>query len=127
MTDTHALVWYILDTLPEAVDKVFKSAEKGESTIFIPTIVVAECFYLMEKGKINFNFDDVLKRIEMSKNFISTSFDFHVVTLLPEIKVGELHDRIIVVTAKILNARSITKDKKRSGAISLRLLSKQTN
>jgi predicted nucleic acid-binding protein len=42
VTDTHALVWYILDTLPEAVDSVFTSAEKGESTIFVPTIVLAE-------------------------------------------------------------------------------------
>ena len=112
VTDTHALVWYILDTLPEAVDSVFTSAEKGESTIFVPTIVLAECLYLIEKGKIDFNFDDLLKRIEMGKNFISTSFDFQVVTLLPEIKIGELHDRIIVATAKILNARLITKDRK---------------
>ena len=28
VTDTHALVWYILDTLPEAVDKVFMLASK---------------------------------------------------------------------------------------------------
>ena len=112
VTDTHALVWYILDTLPEAVDSVFTSAEKGESTIFVPTIVLAECLYLIEKGKIDFNFDDLLKRIEMGKNFISTSFDFQVVTLLPEIKIGELHDRIIVATAKMLNARLITKDRK---------------
>lgn len=112
VTDTHALVWYILDTLPEAVDNVFTSAERGESTIFVPTIVLAECFYFVEKGKIDFNFDDLLKRIEMGKNFISTSFDFQVVTLLPEIKLGELHDRIIVATAKILNARLITKDRK---------------
>jgi hypothetical protein len=74
--------------------------------------VLAECFYLVEKGKIDFNFDDLLKRIEMGKNFISTSFDFQVVTLLPEIKIGELHDRIIVATAKILNARLITRDRK---------------
>lgn len=45
VTDAHALVWYILDTLPETVDKMFKSAERGESTIFVPIIVLAECFY----------------------------------------------------------------------------------
>ena len=112
VTDTHALVWYILDTLPESANKVFTSAEKGESTIFVPTIVLAECFYLVEKGRVNFNFDDLLKRIEMGKNFISTSLDLQVITLLPEIKIGELHDRIIVATAKILNAGLITRDRK---------------
>jgi len=74
--------------------------------------VLAECFYLVEKGKIDFNFDDLLKKIEMGKNFISKSLDFQVITLLPEIKIGELHDRIIVATAKILNARLITRDRK---------------
>ena len=73
--------------------------------------MLAECFYLVEKGKIDFNFDDLLKRIEMGKNFISTPFDFQVVTLLPKIKIGELHDRIIVATL-ILNARLITRDRK---------------
>ena len=74
--------------------------------------MLAECFYLVEKGKIDFNFDDLLKKIEMGKNFISKSLDFQVITLLPEIKIGELHDRIIVATAKILNARLITRDRK---------------
>lgn len=32
------------------VDKIFKSAEK-ESTIFVPTIVLAECLYLVENKK----------------------------------------------------------------------------
>ena len=31
--------------------------------------------------------------------------------MLPEIKLPELHDRIIVATAKILRAKLITKDK----------------
>jgi predicted nuclease of predicted toxin-antitoxin system len=31
--------------------------------------------------------------------------------MLPEIKLPELHDRIIVATAKILKAKLITKDK----------------
>lgn len=39
--DTHAFVWYMNGTLPP-VDDTFKSAEKGESTLFIPTIVLAE-------------------------------------------------------------------------------------
>jgi PIN domain nuclease of toxin-antitoxin system len=32
--------------------------------------------------------------------------------LLPEIELKELHDRIIVATAKILNAKLITKDRR---------------
>ena len=52
VTATHALVWYIPGELHDKVDEIFKSAEAGESTIFIPTIVLAECLYLVENGKI---------------------------------------------------------------------------
>ncbi len=110
VTDTHALVWYIHGTLPKPVDTIFKSAEKGESTLFIPTIVLAECLYLIENNKIDLDFNDLLKRIEMGRNFIPTSFNFQLMRILPEIKVSELHDRIIVATAKVLNAKLITKD-----------------
>jgi predicted nucleic acid-binding protein len=90
--------------------RIFRSAEKGESILFIPTIVLVECLYLVENGKIDLDFDDLLKRIEMSRNFIPTSFNFQLMRILPEIKVSELHDRIVVATAKVLNAKLITKD-----------------
>lgn len=119
ITDTHPLVWYMLEKLPGRVDKIFASAEMGKSTIFIPTIVLAECLYLVEDGTIELELDDLLSKIEMSMNFIPVSFNFQVMKLLPEIKLKELHDRVIVATAKILNAKLITKDKeiRKSGIV----------
>jgi PIN domain nuclease of toxin-antitoxin system len=111
VTDTHPLVWYLLGELPERVDEIFRLAEAGDSTIFIPTIVLAECLYLVEEGKIELDFNDLLGRLGRSKNFIPTSFNFQVMKLLPEINLRELHDRIIIATAKILNAQLITKDR----------------
>ncbi len=110
VTDTHAFVWYIVGRLPNRVDNIFKSAETGNSTIFIPTIVLAECLYLVENGKIKLDFEDLLMRIDMSKNFIVTSFNFQLLKLLPEIKLNEIHDRIIVATAKMLKAKLVTRD-----------------
>jgi len=65
----------------------------------------------VENGKIELNFDDLLRKIEMSRNFVVTYFNFQMLKLLPEIKLNELHDRIIIATAKILNAKLITKDR----------------
>ena len=57
VTDAHALFGtYLIHSLKESTK--CKSAERGESTIFVPTIVLAECFYLVEKGKIDLNFYD---------------------------------------------------------------------
>ena len=57
------------------------------------------------------DFDELLTRIEESDNFIVISFDFGIVKLLPLINAPELHDRIIVATARLLGAVLITKDK----------------
>ena len=111
VTDTHAFVWYIAGKLPPKIDEVFRSAEKGESVIFIPTVVLAECLYLAENKKIDLDFNELLERMEISSNFIPASFNFQVVKLLSKIELSELHDRIIVATAKLLNAKLITKDK----------------
>ncbi len=43
-------------------------------------------------------------------NFVPASLNLQVIRLLPHIRLKELHDRIIVATAKILNATLITKD-----------------
>jgi len=53
----------------------------------------------------------LLERLEQSSNFVPTSFNFQVMKLLPEINLRELHDRIIIATARTLNAQLITKDR----------------
>jgi PIN domain nuclease of toxin-antitoxin system len=74
--------------------------------------VLAECLYLLEKGNIELDFDELLRRSEMSKNFIPAYFNFSVMKILPEIGLKELHDRVIIATAKMLNAKLLTKDRK---------------
>ena len=108
--DTHAFIFYITGKLSKSTEIIFRKAEEGKAIIFIPTIVLAECLYLAENKKIEVDFDSLLEKIEMSSNFIVVSFNFQILKLLKEIKLPELHDRIIVATAKILNAKVITKD-----------------
>lgn len=118
VVDTHALIEYIVSNLPKKVDEIFQKSERGECIIFIPTIVLAEIRYLVKNKKIKLNFLDLLNRIEISKNFIPTPFDFQTLKLLSD-EVSEIHDQIIVATAKFLNAKVITKDReiKNSGVV----------
>jgi predicted nucleic acid-binding protein len=111
VTDTHALAWYILGKLPERVDTIFKSTERGESTVFIPTIVLAECLYLVENEKIELDFDELLRKIETSRNFVPTSFNLQVMKFLAEINLKELHDRIIVANSKDSGCQAYYKGK----------------
>jgi len=52
VADTHAWVFYLLDRLPEGANGVFLQAELGRVVVFVPTIALAECVHLVEKGKI---------------------------------------------------------------------------
>jgi PIN domain nuclease of toxin-antitoxin system len=54
VTDTHALVWFLEDSAklgPEG-SAAFDACDRGETTIFIPTICLVELIYLQEKGRI---------------------------------------------------------------------------
>jgi len=111
VVDTHPLIWYLADKLPKNVGNIFKSSESGDCVIFIPTIVLAECYYLREKEKIELDFENLLNVIEKSSNFLITPFNFDIIKLFPKINIPEIHDKIIVATAKLLDAALITKDK----------------
>ncbi len=111
VADTHALVKYLAGILPNRPKIIFEESEKGLHTIYIPTIVLAESFYLISKKKIALNFENMITKIENSKNFSIVNFNLDIVKLFPIIKDREIHDQIIVATAKFLNAKLITKDK----------------
>ena len=57
VADTHALIWYLEDSprLGEAASQVFERCDRGEMTIFIPTISLVEIVYLQERGRISQN------------------------------------------------------------------------
>jgi hypothetical protein len=58
----------------------------------------------------SFELQRVVQQVWISNNFIPVSLNLEITKMLPEIKLSELHDRIIVATAKILKAKLITED-----------------
>ena len=112
VVDTHPLIWYLAEKLPKNIDDVFEECEAGNNTIFVPTIVLAECYYLSKREKIKLNFEEILGKIKGSSNFLITPFNADIIELFPKIDIEEIHDKIIVATAKLLNTALITKDRK---------------
>ncbi len=54
VTDTHSFLWYLSEDkkLSKTAKSVFDEAEKGNATIVIPTIVLAESLHILDrKGK----------------------------------------------------------------------------
>lgn len=102
--------FYLLDRLPEKAGEVFSQAEHGRAFVFIPTIALAECVYLVEKGKIDLDLDGLFSKLRISGNFIPAPLTLDIVERIHLIPLSEIHDRIIVATAQALGAKALTKD-----------------
>ncbi len=113
LTDTHALIWWFTENpkLSPTASEIFEKCEKGETIIFVPSIVIAEALSIFDKKRISFNFKELFKKINESENFRLIALDFSILKKMVALKdVPELHDKIIVSTAKYLNLPIITKD-----------------
>lgn len=114
IADTHSLVWFLIDSnnLSRKAKEIFENVEAGHDVIVIPTIVLAEILYICEKKGIENKFSQIINLIKDTSNYIVYNLDLDVIIECKNlIKIREMHDKLIVATAKILKGIIITKDK----------------
>jgi len=114
VADTHALLWWFTDSprISSKASVIFEKCEKGEGVIFIPSIVIAEALSIFDKKCVSFDFRNLFKEIKASENFVLIALDYPILERMVALKeVPELHDKIIVSTAKYLKLPIITKDR----------------
>ncbi len=113
LTDTHSLIWFLTkdSNLSDKAKAIFLLAENRQAVILIPTIVLAELLFVCEKKKFQKGFSEFIEVIKNAQNFVLYNLDLEIIIECERlIRINEMHDRIIVATAKILNAVVITKD-----------------
>lgn len=114
VTDTHCLLWFLLkdnSKLSEKAKEIFENAEEGNYIIIIPSIVLLELMRILEKRNLKNKFNQIIKEIEEIDNYEIHSLDINIIKKVSEIKkIGELHDGIIIATAKLVDLPLITKD-----------------
>lgn len=113
ITDTHALIWWFTDNpkISPRASLIFDQCERGDNIIFVPSIVIAEALSIFDKKRVTFDFRKLFKKINDSDNFVIIALDSAVLSKMIDLKeIPELHDKIIVSTAKYLNLPIITKD-----------------
>jgi PIN domain nuclease of toxin-antitoxin system len=113
VTDTHSLLWWFTDNprLSPKASTIFEKCEQGENVIFVPSIVIAEALSIFDKKRVSFDFKKLFKKINDSENFVIIALDYPILQKMVDLKdIPELHDKIIVSTAKYLNLPIITKD-----------------
>lgn len=113
VADTHAVYWYRTGSpkLGSRAGAAFDEGARGEAIIFVPSIVLAELYFLNEKAGHPLDFRAELDRWHEAAQFIFVAFDAkHVADFDDDASVTEMHDRIIVGVARRLNATLLTRD-----------------
>src|SRR3989338_6806001 len=108
VADTHSLIWYLSEDkrLGSNALQIFMMADKGEETIIIPTIVLAELIYICERKKAEVKIKAVFDMIKNSLNYLPYPLNVPVLEKSMVLKdFRDMHDRIIVATA-LTNNRS---------------------
>ena len=106
VVDTHALFWYLANSvkLGKKAIEIFDKAEKGKALIYIPSIVIAELYYLNERCNYPLNFKREYERLTDVSYFCFVEFSADDVLLFDELaSISEIHDRIIVATAQFFD------------------------
>ena len=109
VTDTHALFWYFEDPqkLPTKIIELFD----GASVIVIPTIVILELEAILAKKFLQRRFKQLLGELISNKACFIYPLNLEILNGYTGFAESlEMHDRVIVVTAKILNLPLVTKD-----------------
>ena len=112
--DTHPLIWYVDRSLNHKLSKNALSAiddATANGIVYIPSIIMIELMHLIEKGKINLDFEKVLADIESSENYRIVALDTELIKQTKAVQGLETHDRIICATALLTNSSLVTKDR----------------
>ena len=113
VVDTHVLIWYFIGSkrLKRKLKEKIEEVRNAGGRLLVPTIVLAEALAIAEKGKVEFNFQDMYQLITNEPEFEVVSFTSEILEEAMHTEIPEIHDRIIVATARFYKAGMLTKDK----------------
>ena len=111
--DTHVLIWYFIGSkrLKRKLKERIEEVRNTGGRLLVPTIVIAEALAIAEKGKVEFDFQGMYQLIKDEPEFEIVGFTPEIMEEIMHTEIPEIHDRIIVATAKFYRAGLLTKDK----------------
>jgi PIN domain nuclease of toxin-antitoxin system len=91
---------------------MLETLEETDNSLLISVISLMEIMYLAEKNRININLQETLDMIESSAKYSIIDLTPKILTIAETINFYELHDRLILATAKWLEIKIISSDSK---------------
>jgi len=102
VADTHALFWYLtgMPQLGANALAAFRAGEQGQARIYLPSIVLAELYYVNVKLGQPLDFATEFARLKSSAQFVFVDFRAEDVLRFDALSaIPEIHDRIIAGVA----------------------------
>jgi PIN domain nuclease of toxin-antitoxin system len=109
VVDTHPLVWFFIKDA-RLSEKALAILQNRNQEIVIPTIVLCELMSIARK--VSVDIEGALNELRIRTNCKVYPLDLEVVEqMLGITRDLEMHDKIIMASAELLNASIITKDR----------------
>jgi len=112
--DTVSFIYYLSEILPEKAEKIFRSAEKGDVKLILPSISIGEAIYVFKKNKKNRAGEEISKMLDnLGKCAYIEVKDLELQDWknIAESNIPELHDRMVVAIARKYGLVLITNDR----------------
>jgi predicted nucleic acid-binding protein len=121
--DTVSFIYYLAEILPEKAEKIFRSAEKGDVKLILPSISIGEAIYVFKKQKKSRAGEEISKMLDnLGKCAYIEVKDLELQDWknIAESNIPELHDRMVVAIARKYGLVLITNDREiiKSGEVS---------
>tara|TARA_B100000315_G_scaffold117403_1_gene107636 strand:- start:1193 stop:1582 length:390 start_codon:yes stop_codon:yes gene_type:complete len=114
LADTITIIRYFSKTgeIGNKAKSILDATDKGGNHIFVSVISLVEIMYLAEKRRIKVNLHETVESINYSINYSIVELSSQIVMIAEATFFPELHDRLIIATAKYLKIPILTGDKK---------------
>ncbi len=114
LADTVAILRHLAKTgkIGRRAKSILDSTEQGKHHIYISVISLVEIMFLSQKKRIKINLKEVIETINNSANYSIVDLTPQIVMLAESTHFPELHDRLILSTAKYLGIPMLTSDEK---------------
>jgi len=112
LADTVAIVRYFSKSgkIGKRALKILRDTDAGEHVIYVSIISIVEIMYLAERNRIPLKLDETLSKITISDNYHIVDLDVDTIQNAKAIHGLELHDRLIVASARQLKLSILTSD-----------------
>ena len=89
---------------------ILDAIEESDDSFFVSVVSLMEIMYLTEKNRIAINLSETLKLLEAPSKYTIINLNPEVLQVAETVEFYELHDRLILATAKWLGVKVISND-----------------